>query len=100
MSRNPSTSSGLKSASAVIMAIPGTLNGLQVIGDGTNAATVTIYDSSTASTSGLVLAKIVVDAGATYEELVIAESGIVANNGIYAVVSGTGAEYIVQFAPG
>lgn len=96
---NPSTSSGLKSASAVIMAMPGTLMGLTVLTDGTNDATVTLYDNSSAA-SGLVLAKLKVKGEDLSKELVVAECGIVCNNGIYAEVSGTGAECIVQYCLG
>lgn len=92
----PALSSGLKSADAAIMAQSGFLCGLQVIADGTNAATVILYDNASAA-SGTVLAKIVVDAGATYEDYTPLE-GIECANGIYADVSGTGAEYIVHYA--
>jgi hypothetical protein len=95
----PATSSGLKTADAAIMAMPGRLMGLQVI-PGSDAATVTLYDHASAA-SGTVLAKIVVDP--TIEgsrELVISEGGIICNNGIYADVSGTDAAYIVHYALG
>ena len=86
--KNPATSSGLKSADAVIMAMPGTFKGLIVITDGTNAATVTLYDNASAA-SGTVLAKMVVAGADSSKELVVGECGVVANNGIYADVSGT-----------
>lgn len=94
----PATSSGLKSADAAIMAAPGKLRGLQVIADGTNAATVIIYDHASAA-SGTVLCKVVVDAGATYE-VAMPDGGIVVNNGIYLDIGGTGAECIVYFDRG
>lgn len=96
---NPATSSGLKTSDVAIMAMPGRLMGLQVIGDGTNAATAILYDNASAA-SGTVLAKVIVDAGLTYEELVIGEEGIVCNNGIYLDIGGTGAEAVIQYCPG
>lgn len=99
MSMNPSTSSGLKSADGIILAMPGRLMGLQVNADGTNQATVVLYDNASAA-SGTVLAKVIVDATLTSEELVVGEAGVVVNNGIYADVTGTGAEFIVYFTPG
>src|SRR5688500_9746023 len=94
---NPSTSSGLKTASAAIMAMPGTLLGLVLI-PGSDLSTITLYDSASAA-SGTVLAKIVIDPAvdAGSRELVISECGVVCNNGIYAALSGTDAEYIVQY---
>jgi hypothetical protein len=98
MRASPSTSSGLKTSSAVIMSMPGTLMGLQLI-PGSDLATVTLYDNNAAAASGTVLAKMVldptIDAGS--RELVIAESGVVCNRGIYMVISGTGAAAIVNY---
>lgn len=97
--KNGLTSSGLKSADAVIMAMPGRMFYVQLLGDGTNAASLVLYDNASAA-SGLVLAKLSLDAGLVQSEPFAVEAGVVANNGIYADVSGTGAEYIVYFAPG
>jgi hypothetical protein len=95
----PANTSGLKSADAAIMARPGKLRGLQVLADGTNAATVVLYDNASAA-SGTVLAKVVVDATLTTDAASIPEDGIVCANGIYADVTGTGAEYIVYYELG
>lgn len=89
-------SSGLKVADAAIAARPARLHSVQVIGDGTNAATAIIYDNASAA-SGTVLAKIVVDAGATYEDW-LSEVGVEALNGIYLDISGTGAEAVVHYS--
>jgi len=94
---NPATSSGLKTADAAIMAMPGKLKGLIVIATGA-AATVTLYDNASAA-SGLALAKLVVPADNT-QELNFHDCGVVANNGIYADVSGADAAYIVHFVAG
>lgn len=96
---NPATSSGLKSADAIILAAPGTLLGLIIVTDGTNDATVSLYDNASAA-SGNILAKFVVKGADLAKELVISECGVVANNGIYADVSGTGANYIVHYLIG
>lgn len=95
----PCTSSGLVSASAVISAYPGRLRGLSVGADGTNAATVILYDNASAA-SGTVLAKVVVDATTTHDEVHIPDDGVVVNNGIYASISGTGAECVVYYDRG
>lgn len=96
MSQGPSTSSGLKTADVAILAGPGRLRGLHVGADGTNAATVILYDNASAA-SGTVLAKIIVDATLTAADAVIPTEGIICHNGIYADVTGTGAEFIVYF---
>src|SRR4051812_20404840 len=92
------TSSGLKSADAAILAAPGKLRGVTVLTDGTNAATLIIYDNKSAA-SGTVLEKLIV-AGADRCMKVVFDAGVVANAGIYADVSGTGAEYIVHYDMG
>lgn len=96
---NPSTSSGLKVADAAILAMPGRLMKLSLLGDGTNATSVVLYDNASAA-SGTVLAKLQLDAGLVYQDANLPEEGVVALNGIYADVTGTGAEYIVYFTPG
>lgn len=96
---NASTSSGLKAASAVIYAQPCKLTGLLAGADNTNAATIIVYDNASAA-SGTVLWKVVVDATTTYADAHIPEGGIVALNGIYLSMSGTGAEALVTFQPG
>lgn len=91
----PANSSGLKVADAVICVRPCKLKSIQLLADGTNAATVVLYDNASAA-SGTVIAKVIVDATSTYEWFT-SDAGIVCNNGIYADVTGTGAEYIVHF---
>lgn len=78
---------------------PGRLRGLSVIADGTNAATVILYDNASAA-SGTVLAKVVVDATLTYADLNLPAAGVICNEGIYLDVSGTGAECVVYFDRG
>lgn len=96
---NPVNSSDVRSADAAIMLIPGKLRGIQVIADGTNAASVILYDSASAA-SGRVLARVDVDAGLVYQDAHIPDEGILCANGIYADVTGTGAQYIVWYSLG
>lgn len=96
---NPATSSGLKSADAAILAMPGRLMGIHLVADGTNAAALVVYDNASAA-SGLALAKLSIAATGTFQSINLPEEGIVCNNGIYADVSGTGAAYIVHYIPG
>lgn len=94
---NPSTSSGLLSSSTTVSLLPGRLYGLQVLTDGTNAATVIVYDINGSSVSGeRVLAKIIV-AGASRYSAINFVNGVVANKGLRAEISGTGAEAVVYY---
>lgn len=96
----PATSSGLKSADTAILVGPGKLRGLQVLADGTNAATVVIYDNPSAA-SGTILAKVTVDATLTEASAGgIPSEGVWALTGLYADVTGTGAEFIVYYDKG
>jgi len=95
------TSSGLKSADAQITSMDSQLFIVQLLGDGTNAATLTVYDSENSTTAGkVVLAKLSLDAGLVQAESLSSDHGIVANRGIYCDISGTGAEYIVHYCLG
>lgn len=93
------TSSGLLTADTVIAARPARLLGLQVLADGTNAATVTIYDNATAG-SGKELCKVIVDATLTAQDATLPLMGVCANQGLYADVTGTGAAFIVHYSLG
>lgn len=90
-----SRSSGLKTADAVIQTGRNRINAITLIADGTNAASVVVYDNPSAA-SGLVLAKVTALAGEGTVH-VIFENPVVAENGLYADVTGTGAGYIVYF---
>lgn len=93
------TSSGLKAASAAITALPGRFHGLVVVTDGTNAATIIVYDNASAA-SGTVLAKVLVPGASGYGVVQIPDQGIEAINGIYCSVSGTGAAAVVYYSNG
>lgn len=92
----PATSSGLKTADGVIASKSCVLHSLQVIADGTNAATAILYDNASAA-SGTVVAKIIVDATATYEDF-SALGGIECSNGLFLDIGGIGAECIVHYS--
>lgn len=102
MPSNSGTSSGLLAASQAVMGgnsspCSGRLLSIHLIADGTNAATVTIYDNPSAA-SGLVLAKLSIPAGETYVDAHLPGDGMVANQGLYASLSGTGAACIVGYS--
>lgn len=90
-----SRSSGLQTADAVIQTGRNRINAITLLGDGTNAASLIVYDNASAA-SGTVLAKITALATERFTH-VIFENPVVAEDGIYADVTGTGAEYIVYF---
>ena len=95
MAHNPSSSSTLLTASAVVCKLPAHLTSVQVVTDGTNPATVIVYDSPTAA-SGNVLCQMLVP-GAAGNANIAFNSFLVANQGLYCSISGTGAKAIVGF---
>ena len=95
---NYATSSGEKTSSAAILAMPGALQTVVVTADGTNQATVILYDNASAA-SGTILARVIVDAGLVFESLHLTIP-VVALNGIYASISGTGAACVVHYTIG
>ena len=90
-----SRSSGLKTADAVIQTGRNRINAITLLGDGTNAASVIVYDNASAA-SGVVLAKVTALAATRFTH-VLFENPVIAEEGIYADVSGTGAEYIIYY---
>lgn len=100
MAANAATSSGVLNADTAVLAIPGRLIAVQVLGDGINQASAVLYDNASAA-SGLEVAKIILDAGLTDTGIQhISDEGVVCNNGIYLDISGTGAECIVYYVAG
>lgn len=91
----PANSSGLKTANAAIATRNCRLLGVTLI-PAAAASSVVIYDNTSAA-SGTVLAKL--GAVANGESVQIwFEDGVEALNGLYAVISGASAEYIVHYA--
>lgn len=95
---NNSQSSDRRTSDAAILVGPGRLTGLILEGDGTNAATVVLYDNASTA-SGTILYKMMLKASSNdlVYPAVIPDGGIDCLNGIYADVTGTGAAYIVHF---
>lgn len=100
MQHQPVTSSGLLSADAAITAVGGYLHGVLLISDGTNTASIVIYDTPVANTGALVLAKLSIPATTVAPQYITFNNPISGNKGIYADVTGTGANYIVYYSQG
>ena len=88
-------SSGEITASAALQAQGSLLDGVLVITDGTNDATIIVYDNASAA-SGTKLFEAVV-AGSNNAELFKLPYAVKAENGLYVSVAGTGASCIVYF---
>jgi hypothetical protein len=91
-----SRSSGLKSADALIFTGRNRINAVTILSDGTNACNVIIYDATSAT--GTVVAKVSIGAlSLKTTEHIVFENPVVCEDGIYADVTGTGANYIVYY---
>lgn len=89
-------SSGLIAASTtVVKAAASRLNSVSAISDGTNIATVVVYDNASAGT-GTVLAKAVATANCP-TVAVSFKNPVRADNGITVVVSGTGSGAVLSY---
>jgi hypothetical protein len=88
-------SSGLKTGAGVISPIKARVNGIVLIGDGTNPYTVTLYDNATAAT-GRILAIAAANTGQVQHTMLFV-SPLLVENGIYASTSGTGGSFIVYY---
>ncbi len=90
-----SKGSGQLSVDTIISSSPCKLTSIQVLTNGTNAATVTLYDDNNAATDREVISVIKVAAGSDYD----GRYWIPARQtsyGLYADVTGTGASYIID----
>lgn len=94
MSGTTCISSDLQTTDQQIYTGRGTLNAVTILTDGTNAATLTIYDNTSAA--GTVLFKMIVP-GASQSNHAEYNLAIRCTTGLYADVSGTGASYIVYY---
>jgi hypothetical protein len=92
-SRSPSASTGYLSSGTLIKTGQCILTGVEAMADGTNVATITVYDNTT--NSGKILAKFVVGAGSYYGGR--GNMYIPARKGLYVDISGTGAGAIVDY---
>lgn len=89
-----SISSGVLNADTLIFTGKNRVNAVTVITDGTNAATVELYDNTTASGTKKIVGKCV---GASLVQHYIFENPVVFDTGIYADVTGTGASFIIFY---
>lgn len=89
-----SRSSSLLTQDTLIFTGRNRINAVTVIADGTNAASLVVYDALTAT--GTVVAKVSIKATDTMQH-VIFENPVLCETGIYADVTGTNAEFIVYY---
>lgn len=91
MSNGTSISSGLLTASTAVYEGRGILSGVHVTTDGTNNATVTVYDGTAASGNELFKTVVTGTDNSRYYDL----CRVRCTEGLYAEISGTGASAIV-----
>lgn len=89
-----SISSGVQNSDQLLFTGRNRVNAITVITDGTNAATVDLYDNTSASGTIRAKGRCV---GANLINHIIFENPVLFETGIYADVTGTGATYIVFF---
>ncbi len=89
-----SISTGVLNQDTLIWTGRNRVNAITVLTDGTNAATVELYDNTAASGTKRVVGKCV---GASLVNHIIFENPVLFETGIYADVTGTGATFIVFF---
>ena len=89
-----SANTGLQTTSQLTFNGRNRINAVSLFGDGVNAATLNIYDNTSAS--GKVAVKVQVKA-ADYQNHVIFTQPVYMENGIYNSLTGTGANYIVYY---
>ncbi len=89
-----SISSGVLNADTLLATGRNRVNAITVITDGTNAATVDLYDNTTGSGTIRAKGRCV---GANLINHIIFENPVLFETGIYADVTGTGASFIVFF---
>ena len=92
-----SKSSGHLIANTVVCDNPCFLSGVQHFSDGTNAATLVIYDDASALTTGKILWKSSLLTNATNFVPHSWHRPVECKNGIYVVVSGTGCGFVVEY---
>jgi hypothetical protein len=87
-------SSDLKAASALISTGRNRINSVSLIGDGTNACTLTLYDNTSAAGK---VAAVVRCRTTDQQNHIIFTFPISMENGIYASLGGVGGNYIVYY---
>lgn len=94
----PVVSSGLKSSDSAIADGPCRLRAATILTDGSNDATLTVYDNASAA-SGTVVMKAKVAGADLTGHLALPGGGVACRNGLYADISGTNSSYIIYFEP-
>ena len=89
-----SISSGVLSADTLLFTGRNRINALTIFTDGTNAATVDLYDNTSAASKIAVKSKCL---GTGLINHILFENPVIMENGIYADVTGTGASFIVYY---
>jgi len=93
-----STSTGSKTSGGQTVSIECTLTHVQLISDGTNAATLQVYDGT--SSSGVLLASLSIAATTAAPQSFTYNKPVVANKGLFTVLTGTGASFLMHYIPG
>lgn len=89
-----SISTGVLNQDTLIWTGRNRVNAITILTDGTNAATVSLYDNTSAANKIAIQGKCL---GANLVNHMIFENPVLFENGIYADVTGTGATFIVFF---
>jgi len=90
-----SISTGVLSADTLISNGRNRINAITVFTNGTNTATIDIYDNTSATGKIAVVGKCL---GANLINHIFFENPVLVENGIYADVTGTGATFILFYA--
>jgi hypothetical protein len=88
-------SSGLQTTTQTIHTGRAILAGAHIVTNGTNDATLIVYDNTSAA--GTIVFKQIVTGADNSIPYTLPDGGIRCDTGIHAVVSGTGAEYILFY---
>lgn len=94
MATTSSANTGVLNASALTFTGRNRINAVSLFGDGVNAATLNIYDNTSAA--GKIAVKVQVKA-ADYQNHVIFTQPVYMENGIYNSLTGTNANFIVYY---
>ena len=89
-----SISTGVLTTSGLVFTGKNRVNALTVLTDGTNSATVEVYDNTSASGTKRVVGKCV---GANLIQHIIFDNPVLFENGLYVSITGTGATTILFF---
>lgn len=99
-SKNYATSTGsiAQASAGQTIAIGCAVTDVQLLSNGTAAATLQIYAGTSAS--GVMIASLTVPASTTSPTFMPFNIPVAAPNGVFTVCTGTGASFIIHYAPG